>query len=214
MPVSSHALLQHVQDRTTDLCRWLDTGNNTSALTAYLRDEPVDHRWLTTYQRPTHDLLRAVDQPARPGRRTKRRRRRRTSAGPSVNDDQRRALGHDRETCAMLRGLLTIDRATDLGTGSGPPPSSDSPTTSDSSSTNVGRTVHYEVGGSSAACVRGSRVGRGVRVAPGRPGPCAKRRIVQCELDHTTLSGARPPHNPAEETDQWFGRPPGQGGGR
>ncbi|QZS56674.1 hypothetical protein COO55_35200 [Rhodococcus opacus] len=61
MPVSPHTLLQHVQDRTTDLRRWLDTGDNTTALTAYLRDEPVDHRWLTTYKRLTHDLLRAVD---------------------------------------------------------------------------------------------------------------------------------------------------------
>ncbi|MFC9765947.1 hypothetical protein [Rhodococcus jostii] len=61
MPVSPHTLLQHVQDRTTDLRRWLDTGENTAALTAYLRDEPVDHRWLTTYKRLTHDLLRAVD---------------------------------------------------------------------------------------------------------------------------------------------------------
>ncbi|KAF0961840.1 hypothetical protein MLGJGCBP_05066 [Rhodococcus sp. T7] len=213
MPVSSHALLQHVQDRTTDLCRWLDTGNNTSALTAYLRDEPVDHRWLTTYQRPTHDLLRAVDQPARPGRRTKRRRRRRTSAGPSVNDDQRRALGHDRETCAMLRGLLTIDP-------------SDRPRNGLRSATferltdDLGFVVDER---GTDGSLRGWRVERclcpritgwpGVRVAPGRPGPCAKRRIVQCELDHTTLSGARP-HNPAEETDQWFGRPPGQGGGR
>ncbi|WP_009473097.1 hypothetical protein [Rhodococcus sp. JVH1] len=65
MPVSPHTLLQHVQDRTTDLRRWLDTGENTAALTAYLRDEPVDHRWLTTYKQLTHDLLRAVDH-ARP----------------------------------------------------------------------------------------------------------------------------------------------------
>ncbi|MEN0137340.1 MAG: hypothetical protein AAGC80_19480 [Rhodococcus sp. (in: high G+C Gram-positive bacteria)] len=43
MPVSPHTLLQHVQDRTTDLRRWLDTGENTATLTAYLRDEPVDH---------------------------------------------------------------------------------------------------------------------------------------------------------------------------
>ena len=61
MPVSPHTLLQHVQDRTTDLRRCLDTGENTAVLTAYLRDEPVDHRWLTTYKRLTHDLLRAVD---------------------------------------------------------------------------------------------------------------------------------------------------------
>ena len=61
MPVSPHSLLQHVQDRTTDLRRWLDTGENTATLTAYLRDEPVDHRWLSTYRRLTHDLLRAVD---------------------------------------------------------------------------------------------------------------------------------------------------------
>ncbi|TQC42496.1 hypothetical protein EEB14_48580 [Rhodococcus sp. WS4] len=61
MPVSPQTLLQHVQDRTTDLRRWLDTGDNTTALTAYLRDEPVDHRWLTTYQRLTQDLLKAVD---------------------------------------------------------------------------------------------------------------------------------------------------------
>jgi hypothetical protein len=43
-----------------------------------------------------------------------------------------------------------------------------------------------------------------------RSEPCEKKRIVQCELDHTALSGARP-QNLAEETDQWFGRPPGQG---
>ena len=61
MPVSPHSLLQHVQDRTTDLRRWLDTGENTATLTAYLRDEPVDHRWLSTYRRLTHDLLRAVE---------------------------------------------------------------------------------------------------------------------------------------------------------
>ncbi|MFC9361412.1 hypothetical protein ACFTZB_33130 [Rhodococcus sp. NPDC057014] len=67
MPVSSHTSLQHVQDRTTDLRRWLDTGDNTAALTAYLRDEPVDHQWLTTYQQLTDDLLTAVDD-ARPSR--------------------------------------------------------------------------------------------------------------------------------------------------
>ncbi|CAG7633488.1 hypothetical protein SIM91_44080 [Rhodococcus opacus] len=60
MPVSPHTSLRRVQDRTTDVRRWLDTGDNTAVLTAYLRDEPVDHRWLTTYQRLMHDLLRAV----------------------------------------------------------------------------------------------------------------------------------------------------------
>jgi hypothetical protein len=60
MPVSPHTLLQQVQDRTTDLRRWLDTGENTAALTAYLSDKPVDDRWLTTYHRLTHDLLTAV----------------------------------------------------------------------------------------------------------------------------------------------------------
>ncbi|SEE85915.1 hypothetical protein SAMN04490220_8773 [Rhodococcus jostii] len=60
MPVSSHVLLQHVQDRTTDLRRWLDTGGNGAALNAYLRDEPVDDRWLATYERLRRDLLRAV----------------------------------------------------------------------------------------------------------------------------------------------------------
>ncbi|MGW4341050.1 hypothetical protein ACWEK5_51230 [Rhodococcus koreensis] len=60
MPVSPHMLLQHVQDRTTDLRRWLDTGGNGAALNAYLRDEPVDDRWLVTYQRLRRDLLLAV----------------------------------------------------------------------------------------------------------------------------------------------------------
>ncbi|MFZ2174728.1 MAG: hypothetical protein WAW17_11970 [Rhodococcus sp. (in: high G+C Gram-positive bacteria)] len=67
MPVSPHTSLRRVQDRTTDLRRRLDTGDNTATLTACLRDEPVDHRWLTTYHRLTHDLLRAVDH-ARPPR--------------------------------------------------------------------------------------------------------------------------------------------------
>ncbi|KAF0957557.1 MULTISPECIES: hypothetical protein [Rhodococcus] len=61
MPVSPPTLLRRVQDRTTDLRRWLDTGDNTAALTAYLRDEPVDDRWLTTYHRLTQNLLTAVD---------------------------------------------------------------------------------------------------------------------------------------------------------
>ncbi|WP_206033685.1 hypothetical protein [Rhodococcus sp. A14] len=66
MPVSLHVLLQHVQDRTTDLRRWLDTGGNGAALNAYLRDEPVDDRWLVTYQRLRRDLLRAVSHACRP----------------------------------------------------------------------------------------------------------------------------------------------------
>ncbi|MDV7242598.1 MULTISPECIES: hypothetical protein [Rhodococcus] len=60
MPVPQHKLLQSVQDRTIELRRWLDADHNSAALTAYLRDEPVDDRWLATYLRLQHDLLRAV----------------------------------------------------------------------------------------------------------------------------------------------------------
>ena len=51
MPVPQHTLLHTVQDRVFDLRRWLDTDNNSAALRAYLRDEPVDARWVATYQR-------------------------------------------------------------------------------------------------------------------------------------------------------------------
>ncbi|MDH6288013.1 hypothetical protein [Rhodococcus opacus] len=51
-------LLHDVQDRTTEMRRWLDT--DTSSLTAYLRDEPVDDTWLSTYERLNRELLSAV----------------------------------------------------------------------------------------------------------------------------------------------------------
>ncbi|MCQ4118603.1 hypothetical protein [Rhodococcus tibetensis] len=60
MPVPQRKLLQSVQDRTTELRRWLDTGDNSAALTAYLRDEPVDDRWLAAYEQLQRDLLTAV----------------------------------------------------------------------------------------------------------------------------------------------------------
>ncbi|MFC9769533.1 hypothetical protein [Rhodococcus jostii] len=66
MPVSSEVLLQYVQDRTTDLRRWLDSGDNSAALMAYLRAEPVDARWLAKYDRLIRDLLTAVGHARRP----------------------------------------------------------------------------------------------------------------------------------------------------
>jgi hypothetical protein len=50
----------------------LDTGGNGASLNAYLRDEPVDHRWVATYERLRLDLLRAVGCacPPRPGHAT------------------------------------------------------------------------------------------------------------------------------------------------
>lgn len=51
-------LLKDVQDRTTELRRWLDS--DTSSLTAYLRDEPVDDTWLNTYRRLNRELMSAV----------------------------------------------------------------------------------------------------------------------------------------------------------
>ena len=35
-------LLHAVQDRTTEMRRWLDTDNNSETLMAHLHDEPVD----------------------------------------------------------------------------------------------------------------------------------------------------------------------------
>lgn len=60
MPVPQHTLLHTVQDRVLDLRRWLDADHNSATLTAYLRDEPVDARWLATYRRLQSELLRAV----------------------------------------------------------------------------------------------------------------------------------------------------------
>jgi hypothetical protein len=53
-------LLQDVQDRTIEMCRWLDTDNNSEALMAHLHDEPVDESWLSTYQRLNRELMSAV----------------------------------------------------------------------------------------------------------------------------------------------------------
>ncbi|MDH6291915.1 hypothetical protein [Rhodococcus opacus] len=68
MPVPQHTLLHTVQDRVIDLRRWLDSDNNSATLTAYLRGEPVDPRWLATYQRLQSDLLRAVGHARASGR--------------------------------------------------------------------------------------------------------------------------------------------------
>ena len=53
-------LLHDVQDRTTELRRWLKTDNNSKKLMAHLHDEPVDLTWLRTYQRLNRDLMSAV----------------------------------------------------------------------------------------------------------------------------------------------------------
>ncbi|UZG59619.1 hypothetical protein [Rhodococcus opacus] len=53
-------LLHDVQDRTTEMRRWLDTDNNSETLMAHLHDEPVDLAWLRTYQRLNRDLMSAV----------------------------------------------------------------------------------------------------------------------------------------------------------
>ncbi|EID79878.1 hypothetical protein MLGJGCBP_07671 [Rhodococcus sp. T7] len=53
-------LLHDVQDRTTEMRRWLDTDNNSETLMAHLHDEPVDGQWLRTYQRLGRDLMAAV----------------------------------------------------------------------------------------------------------------------------------------------------------
>ncbi|QQZ19751.1 MULTISPECIES: hypothetical protein [Rhodococcus] len=53
-------LLHAVQDRTTEMRRWLDTDNNSETLMAHLHDEPVDTKWLRTYQRLGRDLMSAV----------------------------------------------------------------------------------------------------------------------------------------------------------
>jgi hypothetical protein len=53
-------LLHEVQDRTTEMRRWLDTDNNSETLMAHLHDEPVDLTWLRTYQRLNRDLMSAV----------------------------------------------------------------------------------------------------------------------------------------------------------
>jgi hypothetical protein len=59
-PTVREQLLHDVQDRTTDLRRWLDTNNNSETLMAHLHDEPVDRGWLRTYQRLGRDLMPAV----------------------------------------------------------------------------------------------------------------------------------------------------------
>ncbi|OUS95113.1 hypothetical protein CA951_13705 [Rhodococcus sp. NCIMB 12038] len=53
-------LPHNVQDRTTEMRRWLDTDNNSETLMAHLRDEPVDGAWLRTYQRLNRNLMSAV----------------------------------------------------------------------------------------------------------------------------------------------------------
>ena len=53
-------LLHAVQDRTTEMRRWLDTDNNSETLMAHLQHEPVDTKWLRTYQRLSRDLMSAV----------------------------------------------------------------------------------------------------------------------------------------------------------
>ena len=41
-------LLHAVQNRTTEMRRWLDTDNNSETLMAHLQHEPVDAAWLRT----------------------------------------------------------------------------------------------------------------------------------------------------------------------
>ena len=53
-------LLHAVQDRTTEMRRWLDTDDNSETLMAHLQHEPVDAAWLCTYQRLGRDLMSAV----------------------------------------------------------------------------------------------------------------------------------------------------------
>ncbi|MDI9978734.1 hypothetical protein [Rhodococcus sp. IEGM 1307] len=59
-PTVPEQLLHHVQDRTTEMRRWLDADNNSETLMAHLHDEPVDAAWLRTYQRLGRDLMSAV----------------------------------------------------------------------------------------------------------------------------------------------------------
>jgi len=53
-------LLHAVQNRTTEMRRWLDTDNNSETLMAHLQHEPVDAAWLRTYQRLGRDLMSAI----------------------------------------------------------------------------------------------------------------------------------------------------------
>ncbi|MCQ4119705.1 hypothetical protein [Rhodococcus tibetensis] len=52
--------LRQVQDCATAMRRWLATDDNSAALMAHLRAEPVDAAWLSTYRRLHRDLTRAV----------------------------------------------------------------------------------------------------------------------------------------------------------
>ena len=53
-------LLHAVQNRTTEMRRWLDTDNNSETLMAHLQHEPVDAAWLRTYQRLGRALMSAI----------------------------------------------------------------------------------------------------------------------------------------------------------
>lgn len=53
--------LRQVQDCATAMRRWLATDDNSAALMAHLRAEPVDPAWLSTYRRLHRDLIRSVD---------------------------------------------------------------------------------------------------------------------------------------------------------
>ncbi|WP_244373188.1 hypothetical protein [Rhodococcus sp. ZPP] len=52
--------LRQVPDCATAMRRWLATDDNSAALMAHLRAEPVDAPWLSIYRRLYQDLIRSV----------------------------------------------------------------------------------------------------------------------------------------------------------
>ncbi|TQC46658.1 hypothetical protein EEB14_24940 [Rhodococcus sp. WS4] len=67
LTVPQQQLLREVQDCATAMRRWLATDNNSAALMAHLRHEPVARTWLTTYQRLNRDLTRSIGDAQRRG---------------------------------------------------------------------------------------------------------------------------------------------------